>query len=1167
MNQRIVARRLIAALAVALCMGVFAAPVGAESAPATPGAVTVTRADATVTASWAPVATATRYHVTYSTDGGASWHAPVNDNTNVATNSIGFSADNAKTYIVGLRAGNEAGWSGWRNSPPAGPYTPPALEPVNPPAVPVNLAATASDGGATLSWDDPSDPSIAGYEYKVNHNDTWTGRLSGWSGWTAIFGSSATTTSHTIHGLVNGKEYRYRLRAVNAAGAGGVSPGASPWYVSTTPAPPHLNAINATETGATLEIGSWNGDWYYRQDYANGGQAASAASTNANQPQCAGPVSGKRTNVGDLDSDSQYTYGAYQDIQCNVAIASAQVNTLPSAPAKVAKPNVTAASGGGSVSWTALTQNTTGYQLQYRPCVVSYKSDSGGCVWRQQIASPWQSGWAEWNSGDLGANYGHAGQRDNVSTPHNLNVMRNGIYAQVRVRAVNAGGNATNYGPWSDASNDFLPNETPPPHLAVKNVTATGATLELSHHTGSWSYKRTEGPADSTCTDVAAPAAMATLSGLAGGVHYAYAAYSASGCNSADEIAWLGFTTPNIAVYNWNSINGSSVCRVGSLMHLLVNKCTTAFTTGGGFSSYTLSEIKARFAAKTGNPADIIVAIHAADTSNNGNPAASAQVTLSGGNPDAAGWHSFRCSGNNCALNADTTYFVVMSAGQITGNHYYTWTATTSDAEDAVPANNGWSIANTARTSGGLGWNNISNSATGSLYISAAAPALTATNVTGDSATLTFEGRTANWWYKRTQPTEASCTAVTAGSQSVSLSSLDHGTVYEYRAFGEAGCATSLGAANFTTHPLTVSNLSEFADGYYSVGNAGTEYANQFTSGGNSGGYTLRSVTVDIDGKVGDSPGALRIQLWTDSGDSPGSHVSGATLTGNNPPDTGGQAIYYCSGNCSLVASTDYWVVLSAPAATAGEAWDWNYTSSTNETRVPSGNGWQIGTLSYKLTSLSPWAGVSNAGQFTVAATLNQSAGASSAAAEAVAPVAGSAAESPSERAVPAFTAGPFGPQPPARLAKTFEEQASAIEAMAGAGFAARARISLDAPADAGFDGELSAGDALDLVAEVEPDPRHAGLPGVFHLLFVDASGRVSQLGADGEVTGWDGTLAGLVPLRASASLAPVERFAVVRGLILNAGLDDSPWDLFLAYRAGGQLVYASKPLRLRVAD
>ena len=166
----------------------------------------------------------------------------------------------------------------------------------------------------------------------MNHNDTSTGNFSGWSGWTAIAGSGTSTTSHSIHGLVNGKEYRYRLRAVNAAGAGGVSPSARPWYVSTMPAPPNLNAINATESGATLEIGSWNGDWYYRQDYASGGQSASAASEHANQRQCAGPVRGKRTSVGGLDSDSRYTYGAYQDEQCNAEIASAQFNTLPARP-------------------------------------------------------------------------------------------------------------------------------------------------------------------------------------------------------------------------------------------------------------------------------------------------------------------------------------------------------------------------------------------------------------------------------------------------------------------------------------------------------------------------------------------------------------------------------------------------------------------------------------------------------------------------------------------------------------------------------------------------------------------------------------------------------------------------------------------------------------------
>ena len=94
--------------------------------PATPSSVTLTRADGTVTASWDAPAGATKYHVTYSTDGGGSWHAPVNDNTNVTTSSLTFSADNAKSYIVGVRAGNDNGqWSGWRNSPSAGAYIPP----------------------------------------------------------------------------------------------------------------------------------------------------------------------------------------------------------------------------------------------------------------------------------------------------------------------------------------------------------------------------------------------------------------------------------------------------------------------------------------------------------------------------------------------------------------------------------------------------------------------------------------------------------------------------------------------------------------------------------------------------------------------------------------------------------------------------------------------------------------------------------------------------------------------------------------------------------------------------------------------------------------------------------------------------------------------------------
>ena len=134
--------------------------VEANSPPAAPGAVTVTRADGTITASGYAVSNATKYHITYSTDNGKSWHAPVEGHTNITTRSLTFKADNAKSYIVGVRAGNAHGWSDWRNSPPVGPYTPPKPTPTptptpapTPAPAPTLTAARSNDGNtASVSW-------------------------------------------------------------------------------------------------------------------------------------------------------------------------------------------------------------------------------------------------------------------------------------------------------------------------------------------------------------------------------------------------------------------------------------------------------------------------------------------------------------------------------------------------------------------------------------------------------------------------------------------------------------------------------------------------------------------------------------------------------------------------------------------------------------------------------------------------------------------------------------------------------------------------------------------------------------------------------------------------------------------------------------------------------
>ena len=67
----------VATLAALLAVLVFASPPAlAQSPPGAVAAVSLSRADGTVTADWPAVAGATRYHVAYSADGGASWHAP-----------------------------------------------------------------------------------------------------------------------------------------------------------------------------------------------------------------------------------------------------------------------------------------------------------------------------------------------------------------------------------------------------------------------------------------------------------------------------------------------------------------------------------------------------------------------------------------------------------------------------------------------------------------------------------------------------------------------------------------------------------------------------------------------------------------------------------------------------------------------------------------------------------------------------------------------------------------------------------------------------------------------------------------------------------------------------------------------------------------------------------
>ena len=182
--------------------------------PTTPSSVSVTRSDGSLTASWPAVAGATSYHITYSSDGGASWSLAA---LNHASTSITINVTNSATYIVGVRARNDQGDSGWRNSPSAGPFTPPSAAP---PATPSSVSVTRSDGSLTASW-----PAVAGAtSYHITYSSD------GGASW-SLAALNHPNASITISDVTNSATYIVGVRARNDQGDSGWrnSPAAGPF--------------------------------------------------------------------------------------------------------------------------------------------------------------------------------------------------------------------------------------------------------------------------------------------------------------------------------------------------------------------------------------------------------------------------------------------------------------------------------------------------------------------------------------------------------------------------------------------------------------------------------------------------------------------------------------------------------------------------------------------------------------------------------------------------------------------------------------------------------------------------------------------------------------------------------------------------------------------------
>ncbi len=174
--------------------------------PAKPTGLTATAGNAQVMLSWTDPNddSISKWQVRYTTRisgwTGSSWgDIPGSDADTTSYTVTGLTNDSP--YRFQVRAVNSGGNGASSNAVTATPAAPVVL------TKPANFAAAPGNGQVVLTWDDPQNAAITVWELRQKKGSD------SWSDWTAIPGSTATTTTYTVPNLDNGSTYRFQLRA------------------------------------------------------------------------------------------------------------------------------------------------------------------------------------------------------------------------------------------------------------------------------------------------------------------------------------------------------------------------------------------------------------------------------------------------------------------------------------------------------------------------------------------------------------------------------------------------------------------------------------------------------------------------------------------------------------------------------------------------------------------------------------------------------------------------------------------------------------------------------------------------------------------------------------------------------------------------------------------
>ena len=987
-------RRAVAPLAImaallgaALLIAYAGVPLAeAQSPPGTPSSVSLTRADGTVTASWPAVSGATKYHVTYSSDGKQSWSAASDSHT---SNSITFNADNGKWYIVGVRAGNGAEqWSGWRNSPSIGPYTPPDPDPTptptpapNPPGTPSSVTVTRGDGTVSADWPDVSGATKYHVTYSTDNRQSWSHAT-----------SSRPYSDITINNTDNAKTYIVAVRAGNSAGWGGWrnSDPAGP-YVTTPSAPA---SVTVTRGDGTITA-SWDapaGATKYHVTYsANGKRTWTAASDNHTSSSITITANNGKTYHVAVRAGNSAGWSGWRNSAASAPTATPGIIVQDSSGNAIT--SLTVPEGGEATYQVKLASKPDAY---VEICIglsvrdrndgsITFKDEPAGTVAIKVPFTP-----ENWNTAQTvtlvaaedddsdngvrdvindtrdfveyfsGAVWLEVTEIDNdpIPGPDNLSVTPGDGYMDIAWDAVSG---ATGYDVKAQAANTsgwitVASNITTTSHRYTTSATIdkVGVRSRNANGPGPWT-ELSRAPNENWLNTVqqSGGAAMAM----------AMAESQAQGQSQTKLTApTLGTITrengrdPTINV-NWTAVTGATgyyvVCSSSNGWSWW--RCGTV--TSGSTTTVSITEEK-QSGVELGRNRSYTVAVRAV----NATPADASDWTVSDEIHPViqylTGLTTTRGNGSitvSWTPNPHTTGYQIDCAEVDTTQAFtppsYTSCATLTNQDDTATKhtvtlphsrNSSYTIDNSKtydiRITATNQWDTGGKA---KIFVPLVGPlSLGATSVGTTTATIAVSNFTAAWWYKRTAPTgDNTCHSVAAGTTSADLSSLTPGVAYTYKAYSASNCASAneIATLAFTTGS-SVSNLSETPDnigaGIYD--NYGVGFG--FTTGSNSGGYAVRSVTVKFRASRG-NPAGFKAAIHASNGANPANSAL-YTLIGDAPTGAG-QITYTCSGSCRLAKTTTYYLVLTGTGSGYTNAYTWDTTASTTETN--SANfGWSI---------------------------------------------------------------------------------------------------------------------------------------------------------------------------------------------------------------------------------